>query len=220
MIASHNLRTPLTIIDGYLELAKSEALSADLQHILSNIETNSKRLKIFAEDLLIISSVEAGQKVFKMNLLAIEEILHKVADDFKEIAANKQIDFRVEIPSDPVKIRGSNVHIRNAIYNLLDNAFKFTKEKGSIRLKMVRLDDTIQISVADTGAGIPPKEIEKLFTKFHRGTSTLEYNYEGTGIGLYLTKLIVNEHGGTIDVQSEVGKGSTFTITLPLTPPE
>jgi two-component system phosphate regulon sensor histidine kinase PhoR len=108
------------------------------------------------------------------------------------------------------------VHLRSAIYNLLDNALKFTAEQGQIELSLAHVADAIQIVTKDNGVGIAPEEINKLFTKFHRGTSTLNYNYEGTGIGLYLTKLIITEHGGTIAVQSELGKGSTFTITLPL----
>jgi signal transduction histidine kinase len=216
MIASHNLRTPLTIIDGNLELARSQTISEALGKILSNIETNSQRLKIFAEDLLIISSVEAGQKIFTTETLDIDSLINRIAKDFANMAETKHVKFIPSIATTNVQIQGSSVHLRNAIYNLLDNALKFTPENGTIEMGMIHSGETIQISVKDDGAGIAPDEISKLFTKFHRGTSTLEYNYDGSGIGLYLTRLIITEHRGSIDVKSELGKGSTFTITLPV----
>lgn len=216
MIASHNLRTPLTIIDGNLELARMQALPDQLSKILANIETNSQRLKIFAEDLLIISSVEAGQKIFTTEKVAVDNMLNRIAKDFTLMAKTKHVEFVADLQITNVDIQGSSVHLRNAIYNLLDNALKFTPEHGKITLKSIHSGETIQISITDNGTGIAQDEIDKLFTKFHRGTSTLEYNYEGSGIGLYLTKLIITEHRGSIDVKSALGKGSTFTITLPV----
>jgi signal transduction histidine kinase len=216
MIASHNLRTPLTIIDGYLDLAKSENLSSELSTILTNIETNSQRLKVFAEDLLIISSLEAGQTIFTLENTIVNDVLKPIADDFMEMSTDKKIEFTTKLEPELLEIRGSGIHLRNAIYNLLDNAFKFTPEGGKVELKLAQIGETVQIAISDNGAGIAPNEIDKLFTKFHRGTSTLEYNYDGSGIGLYLTKLIITEHRGTIDVRSELGKGSVFTVTLPM----
>jgi signal transduction histidine kinase len=216
MIASHNLRTPLTIIDGNLDLAKTEDMSEHLSKILANIETNSQRLKIFAEDLLIISSVEAGQRIFSTDRVSIDEMLTRMAADFTEMASTKHVQFVAHLSPTTVEIQGSVVHLRNAIYNLLDNALKFTPINGKIEFSLVHSGETVQISISDNGVGIAPDEMSKLFTKFHRGTSTLEYNYEGSGIGLYLTKLIITEHRGSIDVKSELGKGSTFTITLPV----
>ncbi len=216
MIASHNLRTPLTIIDGYLEMAKTEHLSNELGDILANIQTNSQRLKIFAEDLLIISSLEAGQKIFALKRVVVNDIMKPIAEDFAAMSESKKVKFTSEFESAQLEIEGSEVHLRNAIYNLLDNALKFTPSGGKIDLRLVQAGDTVQIIVSDDGAGIDPSEIDKLFTKFHRGTSTLQYNYEGSGIGLYLTKLIVTEHRGTIEARSALGKGSTFTITIPL----
>jgi signal transduction histidine kinase len=102
------------------------------------------------------------------------------------------------------------------LVNLLENAFKFTKE-GSVTFKATADDKFVTLQVIDTGIGIAAEEIPKLFTKFHRGTSLMRYDYEGTGIGLYLTKLIIDNHQGTIDVESHEGKGTTFTIKLPKT---
>lgn len=216
MIASHNLRTPLTVINGYLEMAKTQALSEELRMMLQSIEANSQRLGIFAEDLLMISGIESGQKIFTSERMSVNDLLSSTIKEFTVLAEEKKVALRSHVETEHAEIFGSKPHLRGAVWNLLDNALKFTKEGGTIDLKLTRIDNNIQISVTDTGAGIPPEEISKLFTKFHRGTSTLTYNYEGTGIGLYVTKLIVTEHHGTIAVTSEPGKGSTFTIILPV----
>jgi signal transduction histidine kinase len=119
---------------------------------------------------------------------------------------------------DSVKLDLSQANMRSALGNVIDNAIKFTKEGRSVHVSSKIEDGKLVFSVADTGIGIQPDEIPKLFTKFHRGTSTLTYDYEGAGVGLYLTKLIVGEHGGQITVNSEAGQGSTFIVYLPLVP--
>jgi signal transduction histidine kinase len=106
--------------------------------------------------------------------------------------------------------------MRSALGNILDNAIKFNKEDGAVTVRASAADGALTFVVADTGIGIRPEEMPKLFTKFHRGTSTLNYDYEGAGIGLYLTKLIIDKHGGRIDVESQTGKGATFTVHLPV----
>jgi len=215
MIASHNLRTPLTVIDGYISLAKSQTLSGPVTDILLKIEANSKRLGIFAEDLLTISDIEAGQEVFATEQVDVGKILQSIAGEFTVLAHDKNVRFAADIADDGI-VLGSQAHLRSAIWNLLDNALKFTPENGQINLSLHRVGNNLQLAVSDTGIGIAPEEIGKLFTKFHRGTSTLRYDYEGTGLGLYVTKLIITQHKGSINVESELGKGSTFTVTLPI----
>jgi signal transduction histidine kinase len=216
LIASHYLRTPLTVIDGYLELAKSQDLNPDVRGMLDNIEVNSQRLGVFAEDLLIISSIEAGQKIFNLQPLSISAVLAPVIEQFKPKAAEKHITFMVDLADSQATIQASSSHLQTAIHNLLDNAFKFTPENGTVELSSSVQDGKVQIVIKDNGPGIAPGEVDKLFTKFHRGTSTLEYDYEGSGIGLYLTKLVITEHGGTISASSEQGKGAAFIIALPV----
>jgi signal transduction histidine kinase len=216
MIASHNLRTPLMIINGYLDMAKTQALSGELRDLLSSIEANSQRLGIFAEDLLVISGIESGKKIFTPERIRIDDMLTAMSKDFKVLAKDKQLSFSSRIDDTGSEIDGSTPHLRGAIWNLLENALKFTPENGTIELSLTKVGDNLQISVKDSGIGISPDEMSRLFTKFHRGTSTLVYKYEGTGIGLYVTKLLINEHRGTVTVDSTPGKGSTFTITLPI----
>ncbi|MDB5166217.1 MAG: hypothetical protein JWM37_289 [Candidatus Saccharibacteria bacterium] len=216
MIASHNLRTPLSVINGYVEMAKSQALSVELQKMMNSIEANSQRLGVFAEDLLVISNIESGQEIFHKQPIIVDHLLDTIIPEFQNLAEEKNLHFEVKRELTDSEVYGSATHLTSAVWNLLDNALKFTKEDGLIELGLQRVGDAIQITVRDTGIGIPTSEFDKLFTKFHRGTSTMTYNYEGTGIGLYITKLIVEEHQGTITVNSVEGSGSTFTIRLPI----
>jgi signal transduction histidine kinase len=217
MIASHNLRTPLTIIQGYLDtLLLNKELPQDVRGTVEVVAASGNRLSVFAEDILTVSRLEAGENVMKSRYKTdLKELLERIANDFRSLAKEKKLDFQVLLPDHPCYSIISMPHIRAAIWNLLDNAVKFTKE-GSITLKLEVQAGKASISVSDTGTGIDPEEVPKLFTKFHRGTSTEQYDYEGSGIGLYLTKLIVDQHGGTIAVDSKLGKGTTFMVVLPI----
>jgi signal transduction histidine kinase len=218
MITSHNLRTPLTIIDGYLEQVKSLKPTKELQDALEPVATNVMRLKGFAEDVLTISTIEAGQMNVQQEPTEMTPILHNISEEFTALAKQKNIKFKSEIETKAwVNLnRGS---FRSALWNLLDNAYKFTPEAGNIALMVVTEPEHLKITIEDSGIGIPAAEIPQLFTKFHRATSTLTYNYEGTGIGLYISKIIVEQVGGTISVTSTEGSGAAFTISLPTVAP-
>ncbi len=217
MIASHNLRTPLTIIQGYLDtLLLSKELPEGVRSTVEVVAASGNRLSVFAEDILTVSRLEAGENVMNQReKIDLGDLLGKIAKDFTALAKENKLEFKVDLPDHPCYTVISMPHIRAAIWNILDNALKFTKE-GSVTLKLAVAEGKAMISVTDTGVGIDPEEVPKLFTKFHRGTSTYQYEYEGTGIGLYLTKLIVDQHGGTIAVDSQLGKGTTFLVTLPI----
>jgi signal transduction histidine kinase len=220
MIASHNLRTPISIINGYLEIVRGQDLPDSFRHSIDGISANSQRLSIFAEDILVISSIESGQNVFHKEPIQVDTMLERTISEFQTLAGEKHINFIADIQPTSVSLQASKTHLVGAIWNLLENALKFTDENGSINLKLFQRDPQhIAIQVSDTGIGIHEQELSKLFTKFHRATSTLNYDYEGTGIGLYITKLIVNAHDGDITVESILGQGSTFTIVLPVTAP-
>lgn len=216
MIASHNLRTPLTVMRGYLEMADYVKSADELRKVIKNIDESVVRLRLMSEDLLTISSLEAGGELIKEPVGA-KQFIQSVADEFKLLAAKKKLQwqFTNDIPAD-AKLSVNQPNIRSALGNLVDNAIKFTKEGGSVHVATHAADNHLIFTVGDTGIGIASEEIPKLFTKFHRGTSTTKYDYEGVGIGLYLTKLLVEQHGGQIAVKSEAGKGSTFTVYLPL----
>ncbi len=217
MIASHNLRTPLTIMRGYIELAETAKTAEELKKIVANVQDGVTRLHLLSEDLLTISSLEAGGEKMEKTATDANAFINSVVSEFELLANQKKLgwQFTNSVP-DSVKLNLSQANMRSALGNIIDNAIKFTKEGGSVHVSSKIENDKLVFSVADTGTGIAPDEIPKLFTKFHRGTSTLTYDYEGAGVGLYLTKLIVTEHGGQITVDSEAGQGSTFIVYLPL----
>lgn len=213
-IASHNIRTPLTIINAYLDGAADYTDVKSLKKALSTIGISAKRLGVFADDVLEISRIELGEDNIETTGQDITKIVAQIAEEFKPIADMNQLIFESDIKSGERIAKISLPHFRSAVWNLLDNASKFTKAGGKIRLVLGEDTSHFSISVMDNGIGISPEELTKLFTKFHRGTSELTYNYEGTGIGLYATKIIVSGMGGDITVKSELGQGSTFTIWL------
>ncbi len=218
MITSHNLRTPLTIINGYMETLKKYQVDLKLRHILDTIAVSGKRLEAFAEDMLTISQVESGADVIQKQPTEIASLLQSLANDFAVLAKQKNIIFSSNISTGQHQADISPAHLRSAMWNLLDNALKFTPNGGFIKLTAQVIDQKVQISVADSGIGIATEEIPKLFTKFHRGTDTWKYQYEGTGIGLYSTKLVIDRLGGSISVASQLDHGSTFTVQLPVLP--
>ncbi len=217
MIASHNLRTPLTIMRGYIEMAEQAQTVDELKKIITTVQESVVRLHLLAEDLLTISTLEAGKQQLDKTPADAKQFIDSLVSEFELLATKKDLhwQFTNNLP-DTAKLNISQSNMRSALANLIDNAIKFTKEGGTVHVLADIHDGKLAFTVADTGIGVTPEEIPKLFTKFHRGTSTAQYDYEGAGIGLYLTKLIVNEHGGQVGVKTEVGKGSTFTVYLPL----
>lgn len=218
MITSHNLRTPLTIIQGYIDLAKSVESSKELKSIIDTIQESVSRLHLLAENVLTIATLEAGQTSVRKAPTPLSGFLDTTVNQFRLIAEKKSIkwNYNNAVPADTSLDLNTN-NMRSALGNLVDNAIKFSKSGGDVNIDAKIDGGQLTFTVADKGVGISDEEKTKLFTKFHRGTSTLNYDYEGIGIGLYLTKLIIEQHGGKINVQSELNKGSTFVVTLPLT---
>ncbi len=184
--------------------------------MLKALQAGSVRLGSLIEDLLTISQLEAGDKL-SLSSVDLKEFMKPIEEESQVLASTSHNKFEVHLPDGKPMIQVNPGRLATAIMNLLNNAFKFTKE-GTVTLAVKTSNDRLVIEVKDTGIGIAHEEIPKLFTKFHRGGSDkgLAYNFSGEGIGLYLTKLIVDEHSGTIKVDSELGKGSTFTVSLPL----
>jgi signal transduction histidine kinase len=220
MIIAHNLRTPLTVIAGYIDTLKLAADPDKLLHDhIDEISSNVTRLGHFAEDALTISSMEENQTGVQREPLEMAPIIQGVADEFTSLAAQKKLKFSTNIKTS-AWVSLSKPYFHSALWNLLDNAYKFTAEGGSVELNAITSGNNLEIIIKDSGIGIKDSEVPKLFTKFHRATDTLTYNYEGTGIGLYLSKLIVEQHGGSISVETAEGNGSAFTMRLPtISPP-
>ncbi len=215
-IVSHYLRTPLTTIKGYSDLLlqggnKPEEVKEYTNHAFNE----QKRLASLVEDLIIISSLEKGQLSLIMTNVSIDSIINKVVDDFTSLATEKGIFLKIKKGENVGNVKVDLQKIGQAISNIVDNAIKFTRI-GGVTIGVRRNNSDLEVYVKDTGIGIDTEEVPKLFQKFHRGTSIKTLNFEGTGLGLYITKLIIEAHNGEIKVSSELGKGSEFCIYLPL----
>lgn len=216
MIASHNLRTPISIMSGYLDMSKDIETVNELKTIINTIGESVTRLHLLAEDVLTIATLEAGAAPPRTPT-PMKAFLDSIVEEFAPLAQKKQLhwQFTNELPED-LRLSIGQANMRSAFASILDNAIKFTKDGGNVKVAANVQDGKLNFSVADTGIGIAEEEIPKLFTKFHRGTSTLTYDYEGEGLGLYLSKLIINQHGGQISINSRLHEGTTCTVSLPL----
>lgn len=214
ILTSHNLRTPLTKILGNLELITDTKLTKDQKTYIDGLQTSTKKLSNLVEELLTISQIESSEKT-PLKITALNNIIEVLNDDAQELAQKSGNKFELKLDTKDLSLKANSARLITALHNILDNAFKFTKD-GSVVMEVSKSDRNAVIKVVDTGIGIKAEELDKLFTKFHRGTDYMHYQYEGEGIGLYLTKLIIDEHKGSIKVNSQEGKGTEVVVTLPV----
>ncbi|MCA9371811.1 hypothetical protein KC726_02840 [Candidatus Woesebacteria bacterium] len=218
-IASHELRTPMTAIKSYLWMAlnKGKKLSPDMQKYLDISYKSTERLIHLVNDMLTVSRIERNKIAFKMEETDIVDILNLIKDELAITAQEKHIDFTFSYGTKKLMVKGDQVKLREVYQNIIGNALKFTPEKGTIEVNADEKGNMVVVTISDTGSGIPKEDMGKLFQKF----SKIEYSYSkhssqpGTGLGLYISKQIVSLHGGDIEVQSVVDKGTTFTVLLP-----
>lgn len=219
-IASHELRTPMTAIKSYLWMAlnKSKHLDKTTKKYLSISYHSTERLISLVNDMLTVSRIERNKIILKKEKVNIPDILEQVHEELGITAKEKGITFTYTYGSKKLFVKGDKIKLREVFQNIIGNALKFTPENGSITVQALKTDSHVCVSVTDTGSGIPEDQLDKLFKKF----SKIEYSYSkhssqpGTGLGLYISKQIVSLHDGKITVESEVGKGTTFLVSLPL----
>lgn len=214
---SHELRTPLTSIKGYAAILLAGKLGAvpdEIKSRLEKINRHSDELVHMVNDLLDISRIESGKINMKIESLELIGVVDKIADLLSEQFKNKNINFSSNIPDNCRKISADRSQIERVFINLLGNALKFTPEGGKISVSAQRLNQTIQVDIADTGFGIPKDAQENIFEEFYRVDNTINQEVKGTGLGLTLVKHIVEAHQGRIWVKSSLGKGSTFSFTF------
>jgi NtrC-family two-component system sensor histidine kinase KinB len=216
MIASHELKTPLTSMSMSISLLKETAetkLNTEEKELLQIAVDDTQRLKALINDLLDISKIEAGKIDLSFENVSVENLISKTLHSFVTIAQEKNITIENKLEPD-LQVRGDFSKLTWIMTNLLSNALRFTPKGGTINITAIKTGTYIQISVADNGIGIPYEYQNKIFDKFFQVASNL--NTGGTGLGLSICKEIVRAHGGTIWVESEPGKGSTFYFTLPI----
>lgn len=215
---SHELRTPITNIVGYVELLEDGvygAPTADQLAALQRVGQNSGRLLALIEDLLTLSRLDEPQLRLETRLIDLRRVLSTVHDVLTPTLASRQLDFRVEVPQTPVPVNGDREKLERMVMNLAGNAVKYTADGGRVVLALTCLDGTATIEVRDTGLGIPERELGELFRRFYRTSVAEQRAIQGTGLGLSIVKSIAALHGGTVAVESELGKGSIFRVALP-----
>ncbi|MCA1723531.1 MAG: response regulator [Thermomicrobia bacterium] len=215
---SHELRTPLNAIIGFSELLQEQfygPLNTEQDEYLTNIRTAGEHLLGLINDILDLSKIEAGRMELDLEELDLPHILASSVTIVKEKAHTNGVHLSVDA-GDTGAIIADARKLKQIIFNLLSNAVKFTPAGGTVTLTARTDGEMVAIAVADTGAGISTEDQQKLFREFTQVDGSLSRRHEGTGLGLALTKRLVELHGGTISVQSAPGEGSTFTVHLPL----
>jgi signal transduction histidine kinase len=213
-LASHELRTPLTIMRNQVEEALHSGMPVEEQRrSLASIYDEILRMKRIVDDLLSLSTMQAGTFKIKLERAALQSMLKEFYEEASLLARDKNIAVVLE-PGPPVFIQADVIRLRQVLFNLLDNALKHTIENGCIRLRHEVKDRQAVLYFSDTGSGIPPQILSRIFDPFYRRTLD-GFSSHGAGLGLALVKLIVEAHHGSITVQSEMGKGTTFMMTLP-----
>ncbi len=216
---SHELRTPLTAIKGYSDLLLSPAvgpLNEQQARFLQIVQSNANRLVTLINDLLDISRIESGRLELNIHPVRMETVIQEVADLLHQQCAQKNLALDVHIEPNIGPVLGDRNRLIQIVTNLVSNAHRYTPEGGRITLALSCSDGVVRVDVRDTGIGIAPEDQSKVFQRFYRVKDSTVQSVSGTGLGLPITKMLVEMHGGRLWVESELGKGSTFTFILPL----
>jgi signal transduction histidine kinase len=221
---SHELRTPLTAIKGAVDLILREVagpLTEKQIHYLTRVRSNTQHLAGLINDLLDLSKIESGKIEVKSSLVSMGGLVHEVVETLRPIAVEKGIALEAAIPEQSIMVWADRDKINQVLMNLIGNAIKFTPAHGTVTVSASRNgDERVQVSVSDTGPGVPPEENEKIFDKFYQVGEVDGVKPKGTGLGLAICKALVELHGGRIWVESEMNRGSTFYFTLPASGPQ
>jgi signal transduction histidine kinase len=215
---SHELRTPITSIIGYLEvLADGEVgdLARPQRELVGRVERNSQRLLGLVEDLLRLSEIESPTLTIDVAPTDLRDIVAAAYDAVAWLLDPRSLDVIVHVPERPVVLDADPAELERMLVNLLSNAVKFTPDGGRVELRLDADEHAATLVVTDTGMGIPDSEQERLFTRFFRSAAATEQAIQGTGLGLTIVQAIVALHGGSIDVESSVDRGTTVTVRLP-----
>ena len=218
-ITSHELRTPMTVIQGYVWRIlndKNEKLSDVMKERLNRVYSSTQRLIALVNDMLDISRIESGAMQLKTSVFDMSKLSIEIKDELFDSFSKKNL--RVEIGDGNYNVKADVDLVHQVLLNLIDNAIKFTPNGGNIQVSFKPNEKYLETSITDTGIGIKHEDLSKLFVKFVRLENAVApvYHTSGTGLGLYLSRKIIELLGGKIEVDSEYGKGTKFTFSLPL----
>jgi signal transduction histidine kinase len=214
---SHELRTPLTSINGYVELLRDdETLDAEQEKMLEIVDRNAARLLRVVSDLLFFAQGDDAELPGESSDVDLMKLAHDAVEAARPRASTGEVT--VQLHGGPARLHGDPMRLAQVIDNLLSNAIKFTPGGGQVDVLVARRGERALLSVSDTGMGIPEGEQADLFQRFFRTRGANDAAIQGTGLGLSIAKQIVEGHGGTIGFTSREGRGTTFTVELPVAP--
>ena len=214
---SHELKSPLTSIRGLTETLQGGALedpSAN-RRFVQLIDEYADRLSRLIEDLLALSQIESQAVPLALATVPLKPLAESVLASLQPAIAQRRLSVSVNVP-EGFAVRADADRLRQVLFNLLDNAVKYNRDDGSLRVSAIRSDGTATVAVADSGIGIPPDDLPRVFERFYRVDKARSREPGGTGLGLSIVKHLVEAHGGRVFVESSLGGGSTFSFTLPL----
>nr|WP_245312803.1 PAS domain-containing sensor histidine kinase [Methanohalophilus levihalophilus] len=217
---SHELRTPLNSVIGFSEVLKTERpgkINDKQRRYLDNVLKSGQHLLELIDSILEMSYIESGNTDFTLSCFDYRKVLNAQINSFNIIARSKNIDIKNTMDIAIGEICADKTKVEEILYNLIDNAIKFTEPGHSVYINSVKEKDNLMISISDTGIGIDNTYMKEIFEPFWQLDSSLNRKYQGTGLGLSLVKSFVEMHGGKIEVESEPGVGTTFTVSLPCT---
>jgi two-component system CheB/CheR fusion protein len=217
---SHELRTPLNSINGFSEVLYDETfgkLNEKQKKYVTNVLTSGKHLLLLINQILDVAKVEAGKMTLTSTKLSLKSLLNEMTNLVADMAGKKGLRISVDIAPDLPDIEADDLKVREVLYNLLSNAVKFTPEGGDIGIRATASASSIEVVVWDAGIGIAKENIEKVFEGFFRVDTPYSRVTEGTGLGLPLSRKLVELHGGRLSVESEgLNKGTSVRFTLPM----
>ena len=218
-LTTHDLRSPLAVISGVINFFTSGRLgdlTPEQKNMVSMMERNTQNLIELVNDLLDASKLESGTMRLEPAPVDLRGLVEELHEQMLPLAAEKEIALETELPAELPQLHADRAKLRRVLVNLVSNALKFTPKGGRINVGAAREGAFVRVSVADTGVGIPPEDQRDIFDKYAQARSRATRSEKGTGLGLYITRQLVELHGGKIGVKSEVGKGSTFSFTIPI----
>jgi len=222
-IVSHELKTPLTSITGFVRLLAAERvgpITEKQRHYLDIVQKQSESLTQLINDLLDLSRIEEGIIEVRHEPVRLAEVIDGVTQQLDNMAQERKISLKLEIPGDLPDVNGDSDRLGQVFMNLIHNAIKFTQPGGVVKVKAGSLGNECLVKVSDTGIGISSKDLPKIFNKFYQVDSSSTRQQSGTGLGLSISKQLVVAHGGDMWVNSILGKGTTFSLTLPFYDPK
>ena len=217
--ASHELRAPLAVIEAESSLAlQKERPSGDYKQSLETISQEAKQMSSLIDQLLTLARADAGKEQWNFMEVSLDKLIANLSGDVEILCLEKGLTFQSGQTQDAI-VKGDEVRLRELFMNLLNNAIRYTPVPGTVSVSLRREAQTAVVAIKDTGVGIPPEDMPFIFERFYRVDKSRSRADGGSGLGLAISRHIAEAHGGKIEVESQVGMGSTFSVWLPLSPP-